>query len=152
MSRRRRRSLGAWYVLRANQAWAPFPDNDPVPRASTDAPLLRTRRGVGSHHGSTPRGHRCSRSSGGASTASISTTPAITADELVDTLNALYAYVYDAPPELTRPAAALRVEAMDLSDQWVDRGCDLDDPLLARNDERWSRRTQPCATPPIAPG
>jgi hypothetical protein len=22
--------VGAWYVLRANQAWAPFPDNDPA--------------------------------------------------------------------------------------------------------------------------
>ena len=30
-----------------------------------------------------------------------------------------------------RPAAASRVEAMDLSDAWVQAGCDLDDPLLA---------------------
>ena len=58
--------------------------------------------------------------------------PSITADELVDTLNALYAYVYDAPPELTRRASRLRVEAMDLSDTWVERGCDLADPLLAQ--------------------
>src|SRR6476661_4191987 len=26
---RRRTLLGAWYVLRANQVWAPYPDNDP---------------------------------------------------------------------------------------------------------------------------
>ena len=26
---RRSTVRGAWYVLRANQAWAPYPDNDP---------------------------------------------------------------------------------------------------------------------------
>jgi hypothetical protein len=30
-----------------------------------------------------------------------------------------------------RPAAAARVEAMDLSDAWVKAGCDLANPLLA---------------------
>ena len=31
-----------------------------------------------------------------------------------------------------RPAAAARVEAMDLSDAWVEAGCRADDPLLAQ--------------------
>jgi hypothetical protein len=30
-----------------------------------------------------------------------------------------------------RQAAALRAEAMDVSDRWVDAGCDPADPLLA---------------------
>jgi hypothetical protein len=30
------------------------------------------------------------------------------------------------------PAARLRAEAMDVSDAWVERGCDPDDPELAR--------------------
>jgi hypothetical protein len=34
-----------------------------------------------------------------------------------------------------RPAAAARVEAMDLSDAWVAAGCDPEDPLLAAERE-----------------
>lgn len=44
----------------------------------------------------------------------------------------LYSYVYDEPPDSVRDAARYRVEAMDHSDAWVARGCDLDDPLLAQ--------------------
>ena len=56
---------------------------------------------------------------------------AITGEELTDTLNALYSYVYDVPADLTRPASALRVKAMDLSDRWVEAGCNRADRLLA---------------------
>jgi hypothetical protein len=31
-----------------------------------------------------------------------------------------------------RRAARLRAEAMDLSDKWVNAGCNLEDPLLAQ--------------------
>jgi hypothetical protein len=55
----------------------------------------------------------------------------VTYDAAVNTLNALYSYVYDAPAELTHKAAALRVDAMDLSDSWVEAGCHLEDPVLA---------------------
>ena len=34
------------------------------------------------------------------------------------------------PPAAVRPAAAHRVQAMDLSDQWVREGCRTDSPLL----------------------
>ena len=42
---------GAWLVLRANQLWAPFPDNDPDGARARDAALLRdggppVRRGL----------------------------------------------------------------------------------------------------------
>ena len=34
-----------------------------------------------------------------------------------------------------RPAAALRADAMDVSDQWVAEGCDLDSPLVVQERE-----------------
>jgi hypothetical protein len=39
---RRRTLLGAWYILRANQAWAPYPDNDPDAAGSTCAGSTRS--------------------------------------------------------------------------------------------------------------
>ena len=54
-----------------------------------------------------------------------------TADALVDAVTRLYAFLYQAPPSAVRPAAAYRVQAMDLSDRWVAEGCLPDSPLLA---------------------
>ena len=56
----------------------------------------------------------------------------VTTEDLVGALGALYAYVYAVDPTLVRPAAARRVEAMDLSDAWVRNGCSLSDPLLSQ--------------------
>ena len=53
------------------------------------------------------------------------------AEPLVDALARLYAFVYQAPHDDVRPAAAHRAQAMDLSDQWVAEGCRPDSPLLA---------------------
>ena len=53
------------------------------------------------------------------------------ADALVDAVTRLYAFLYQAPPSAVRPAAAHRVQAMDLSDRWVAEGCRPDSPLLA---------------------
>ena len=61
---------GAWYVLRANQTWAPFPDNHP------DAAR------------------------------------------------------YGVSPDAVRRAAELRAEAMDVSDRWIEAGCEVGHPLL----------------------
>jgi len=49
----------------------------------------------------------------------------------VDAVARLYAFLYQAPPSAVRPAAAYRVQAMDLSDRWVAEGCLPDSPLLA---------------------
>ena len=60
---------------------------------------------------------------------------AIAGRTLLESLDALYSYVYDVGPSTPSPmrdAARLRVEAMDLSDAWVAAGCDLADPLLAQ--------------------
>ncbi|GAA2744813.1 hypothetical protein GCM10009868_23900 [Terrabacter aerolatus] len=121
---------GAVLVLRANQAWAPFPHNDPQ-RARE---LMRTFYALvarASHLAIDPtraaalevdwwRVHREHQHDG-----------AVTTEDLVAALVALYAYVYAADPALVRPAAAWRVEAMDLSDEWVRRGCSMTDPLLS---------------------
>jgi hypothetical protein len=122
--------VGAWYVLRANQMWAPYPDNDPVTAVEYMRRFytLVTRSGHGCldppHAARLEvdwwRVHREHQHD-----------PAMSADDLVDSLTALYSYVYEAPAELTAHAARLRVEAMDLSDAWVAAGCDRADPRLA---------------------
>jgi hypothetical protein len=43
-----------------------------------------------------------------------------------------YAYTYAAEPADVRRAAELRAEAMDVSDAWVEAGCNPEDPHLAR--------------------
>jgi hypothetical protein len=125
--------IGAWYVLRANQAWAPFPDNQPaVAReymrrfysllAATRHPELDPARAA-ELEVAWWRVHREHQHD-----------DSVSADRLTQTLNALYSYVYDVPASLTESAARLRVEAMNLSDAWVRAGCDVADPTLA--DER----------------
>ena len=128
---RRRTVLGAWYVLRANQLWAPYPDNDP------DGAREQMRRFYAlvvaeGHPQLDPvraarlevewwRVHRMHQHSGD-----------VTEDELIAALVDLYAYIHRVPDTTMRTAARLRVEAMDCSDRWVAAGCDLADPLLAQ--------------------
>ena len=115
---------GAWLVLRANQKWAPFPDNDPA--AARDL-MTRFDRllGIADPRRAAElevewwRVHR-EHQHGGAERS-----------ELDDALAALYAYTYGVERESVRDAAALRAEAMDVSDRWVADGCDPDDPRLA---------------------
>lgn len=121
---------GAWLVLRANQAWAPFPHNDPdrsralmrefyaLVAGTSDVALDPTR--ASTLEVEWWRVHREHQHDG-----------AVTTDDLVGALVDLYAYVYGASEVRVRPAAQHRVEAMDLSDRWVRAGCGLDDPLLA---------------------
>ena len=51
--------------------------------------------------------------------------------QLIEALTALYAYVYDAPPDTVRRAAQQRALAMDISDHWVATGRDPASPLIA---------------------
>jgi hypothetical protein len=121
---------GAYLVLRANQLWAPYPDND---AAGAQATMRRFYDLVATEHGLLLdvdraaelevewwRVHRyLQRESVDGSV-----------EPLTDALTTLYAHVYGAPAEAMRPAAALRAEAMVVSDRWVDEGCDLGSPLL----------------------
>jgi hypothetical protein len=123
--------VGAWLVLRANMKWAPFPDNDPdaaralmrrfyemlatSERASFD-PVRAAELEV-----EWWRAHRDNQHDAGNGSAR----------ELVGALRDLYAYTYAVEPAEVELAAELRAEAMDVSDRWVQDGCDPEAPALA---------------------
>ena len=122
---------GAWLVLRANQLWAPFPDNDPDgARACMRRFYALVRLSYGEPASPVVaaqlevdwwRVHR---------EVQYSTEPRGAGDELVESLTRLYCYLYGEPEAEVRPAAVHRARAMDLSDQWVQEGCRPDSPLL----------------------
>jgi hypothetical protein len=120
---------GAWLVLRAQQLWAPFPDNQPdQARACMRRfyALVRLTYGEPANPARAAelevdwwRAHRerqHAQGSGG--------------DDLVESLTRLYSYLYGEPEAELRPAAMHRAQAMDLSDQWISQGCLPDSPLL----------------------
>jgi hypothetical protein len=123
--------LGAWLVLRANMKWAPFPDNDPdaarslmrrfyellaaSERASFD-PVRAAELEVEWWRAHRDNQHDAADGS---------------ARELVIALRDLYAYTYGVDSADVEQAATLRAEAMDVSDRWVDDGCDPEAPALA---------------------
>jgi hypothetical protein len=127
---------GAWYVMRANQTWAPYPDNDPH-RAR--AYMRRFYALVARHSGEafdldeaarlevewwrihrylqrgTPQGEHDSYA----------------LEDLTAALAALYSHVYSLPVDAVREAAAHRAEAMRISDDWVKAGADPTSPAIA---------------------
>jgi hypothetical protein len=121
--------VGAWLVLRANMVWAPFPDNDPAKaralmrrfyqllRKSDQASFDPTR--ASELEVEWWRVHREHQHAGDS------------VEGLVKALQDLYAYTYQADRASVREAAALRAEAMDVSDRWVEAGSDPANPLLA---------------------
>ncbi len=124
--------LGALYVLRANQVWAPYPHNDP---AAAQRLMQRFYALVARTHGGPAdpaasarlelawwRVHRELQRE----------RPHDDDAPLTDALTALYAYVYDQPEADVRAAAALRAAAMRTSDAWVAAGHDPASPLLAQ--------------------
>jgi hypothetical protein len=54
---------------------------------------------------------------------------------LVDALAAVYAHVYGVAPEVVRQAAEHRARAAQISDAWVEAGCDPDSPAVAAERE-----------------
>ena len=123
--------LGAWLVLRANQLWAPFPDNDPdgarremqrfyelVKRGHSETfdPVIAARLEVDWW-----RVHRDQQHNGRAADGD---------GPLVDALAALYAYVFSVEEAAVRPAGEQRAEAMRYSDRWVREGCSMASPLI----------------------
>jgi hypothetical protein len=140
---------GAWLVLRANQLWAPAPDNDPdgarrcmrrfyglvrlaygEPQDVAEAARLEVDwwRAHRERQRTPTRTDSAEAETAEAETASDEAGP--TGDELVDALTRLYAFLYREPEPEVRTAAAHRVRAMDISDQWVADGCRADSPLL----------------------
>src|ERR1700750_3156830 len=120
---------GAWYVLRANQKWAPA-DNDPDAARAYMArfyALLKASEGSAFDPVRASelevewwRAHREDQHGGGPEAP----------EGLVGALQALYAYTYSVDAAAVRAAAELRAEAMDVSDRWIEAGCDPANPLL----------------------
>jgi hypothetical protein len=123
---------GAWLLMRAAQFWAPFPDNDPD---RSQACMLKLYALVKLQYGRPAdpaqaasleidwwRAHRQRQYAAG---------PADVADELIEAVARLYSYLFGVLEPAVRPAAVHRVQAMDLSDQWVREGCRADSPLLS---------------------
>jgi hypothetical protein len=123
---------GGWWVLRANQVWAPYPDNDPdaaraymerfyrlvIERSGEDFdPVEAARREV-----EWWRAHRELQHDEDGE---------VDDRELVDALGALYSYVYSVPRDQVQVAAEQRALAMVHSDRWVDEGRDPASPLVA---------------------
>jgi hypothetical protein len=122
---------GAWLVLRANQAWAPYPDNDPD---HARALMRRFYADVARRYGQRFdvdeaarlevewwRIHRhLQREAPGDGVA-----------PLTDALAALYAHLYGVPEPAVRDAAAHRAAAMRISDEWVADGRDPRSPAIA---------------------
>jgi hypothetical protein len=123
-------AYGAWLVLRANQLWAPNPDNDPD---GARRQMERFYRLVATRHGEgfdTTRAaelevewwrvHRLGQYAG----------PATDDRPLVDALAALYAHVYGVARDAVELAARERALAMRHSDRWVRAGCDPGSELI----------------------
>ena len=131
---------GAWLVLRANQLWAPYPDND------ADGARAVMRR----FYTLVQAAHRDSLDAGfdvgEAARREVEwwrvhrylqrEAPDGSIDPLVDALASLYAYVYATSGDSVREAARHRAEAMVISDRWVAAGCDPASPdIRAERDE-----------------
>jgi hypothetical protein len=121
---------GGWWVLRANQLWAPYPENDPD---GARRYMKRFYRMVARRHGESFDPAEASRREvdwwrahrelqhdrrGGDDGA------------LVGALQSLYSYVYSVAPESVETAARERAHAMLHSDRWIDQGCHPSSPLI----------------------
>jgi hypothetical protein len=126
----------AWLLLRASQLWAPFPDHD-AERAQACMrrfyTLVSITYGVPANPAKAAelevdwwRVHREGQHRDGSHTID----DAEPAEELVQSLTRLYAYLYGEHESSFRPAAVHRARAMDLSDEWIRQGCQPASRLL----------------------
>lgn len=122
---------GAWLVLRANQLWAPYPDNDP----------LAARRRMRAFYDLVRREHRATFDPAEAARLEVEWWRVHRSlrheaadggiEPLVEAVAALYAYVHGRPLDRVREAASYRAEAMRVSDRWVADGRDPASPAIA---------------------
>jgi hypothetical protein len=121
---------GAWLVLRANQLWAPYPNND---REGARRTMERFYRLVTERHGESFDPRRASELEVEWWRVHREHQREDTGEDehsLIAALEALYAYVYGVPEDAVKVAAEQRALAMRYSDQWVREGCSLASPLI----------------------
>jgi hypothetical protein len=126
---------GAWYVLRANQVWAPYPDNDPdaartfmrrfYALVAADGELQLDPAEAARREVEWWRVHRVHQREDD-----------LGESDLTDALCDLYSYVYQVGRDAVFDAAQHRVDAMRLSDEWVEEGCDPASALLAQERQK----------------
>jgi len=121
--------LGAGHVLRANQLWAPVPDNDPDGARASMRRFYSLVARAGNLDIDPAKAARLEVQWWRLHRAHQYRDPT-DAGQLTEALVALYSYVYGADPSTMQDAARWRVHAMDVSDQWVAAGRNLSDPLL----------------------
>jgi len=130
---RRRTLVGSWWVLRANQLWAPPTGNDP---AGAQRCMAHFYRLVAASHGRSFDPDRAAeleliwwrehREAGRRSTPRPDAAATLALTEL-------YAHVFQSAPNRVGPAAELRVRAFDASDAWTaTAGLDPDSELVAQ--------------------
>ena len=122
--------VGAWHVLRGNQLWAPYPENDPD---GARAAMRRFYALLARDHGLPLDPARAAELEVDWWREHRELQRERTDDDeagLVRALVRLYAYVYGAPPAALEPAARARALAMRVSDAWVADGCRPDDPRV----------------------
>jgi hypothetical protein len=123
--------LGAWLVLRANMRWAPYPNNDPEAARRLMARFYRLLAAAENEPIDPVRAAQLEVEWWRAHRENQHGDPT-QRQALVDALRDLYAYTYSVEAAEVERAAELRAAAMDLSDAWVEAGCDPEHPLLAR--------------------
>jgi len=115
--------------------WAPYPDNDPDAAREymrrfyalvvADGQLRLDPAEAARREVDWWRVHRVHQREEG-----------VSEDDLTKSLVELYSYVYSVDGSAVHEAAVQRMLAMRVSDEWVDAGCDLDDPRLVEERQR----------------
>lgn len=131
---------GAWLIMRANQLWAPYPDNDPDGARRCMRrfyALLRLTHGGPANPARAAAlevdwwvAHRTRQRQPGPDGDGHADDGRDGVSPLVIALARLYAYLYGVAESDTRQAAQQRAAAMALSDEWVAAGCPAGSALL----------------------
>jgi hypothetical protein len=129
-------ALGGWYLLRATQAWAPYPDNDPDTARALMERFYRTVAAARGWSVDPREAARLEVAWWAVHRELQHDSPGQDDEALVAALAELYAYVHSRPARVMVPAARYRADAMRLSDAWVRDGCRPDDPRLRAEEAR----------------
>jgi hypothetical protein len=122
---------GSWYLLRATQLWAPYPDNDPAGARLAMERFYRLLKAPNNELVDPAEAARLEVEWWQVHRAHQHNHPDIDERALVDALAALYSYALGVPDTAVRPAAEERALAMQYCDQWVQAGCDPESSLIA---------------------